>query len=202
MTSNDPLREWLACPTLHLCIDMQRMFADDTEWKTPWMNRVAPVVRRLVAHRPDSTIFTRFIPPKRPENAPGAWRSYFTRWREFTLERLPPEMLDIVPELADFAPPALVIDKPRYSPFKESRLLEVLRERGTETLIISGAETDVCVLAAVVDAIDLGFRVAVARDALCSSSDDTHDALLKLYGDRYAQQIVLAETDDILLAWK
>ena len=29
---------------VHLCADMQRLFAEPTEWHTPWMDRVRPVV--------------------------------------------------------------------------------------------------------------------------------------------------------------
>ena len=33
--------------TLHLCIDMQRLFSTEGPWPTPWMERVLPVVARL-----------------------------------------------------------------------------------------------------------------------------------------------------------
>ncbi|MGY4466887.1 nicotinamidase-related amidase [Bradyrhizobium sp. LB9.1b] len=42
--------------------------------------------------------------------------------------------------------------------------------------MITGAETDVCVLSTVLGAVDLGFRVVIVKDALCSSSDVGHDA--------------------------
>ena len=32
--------------------------------------------------------------------------------------------------------------------------------------IVSGSETDVCVLATVLDAVDMGYRVIIARDAV------------------------------------
>jgi len=31
---------------VHLCVDMQRMFAEATEWKMPWLERVLPLVVR------------------------------------------------------------------------------------------------------------------------------------------------------------
>jgi nicotinamidase-related amidase len=49
---------------VHLCIDMQNLFAPGAPWATPWMERVLPQVRALVEHAPERTIFTRFIPPQ------------------------------------------------------------------------------------------------------------------------------------------
>jgi nicotinamidase-related amidase len=40
-------------------------------------------------------------------------------------------------------------------------------------MVITGTETDVCVLATVLGAIDFGYWVVLAIDALCSSSDAT-----------------------------
>ena len=66
---------------------------------------------------------------------------------------------------------------------------------------MSGGETDVCVLATVMSAIDLGYRIVLATDALCSVSDRTHDALMTLYGERFSQQLAMATTVGILEAW-
>jgi nicotinamidase-related amidase len=71
-----------------------------------------------------------------------------------------------------------------------------------DCLIITGSETDVCVLATVLGAVDLGFRVILVRDAICSSSDEGHDALLKVYHRRYAEQIEVADAETILREWR
>jgi hypothetical protein len=52
---------------VHLCVDMQRMFAEPTEWHTPWMERVLPNVVAVVELDPARTVFTRFIPPRSAE---------------------------------------------------------------------------------------------------------------------------------------
>jgi nicotinamidase-related amidase len=66
---------------------------------------------------------------------------------------------------------------------------------------VTGGETDVCVLAAVMDAVDAGYRVVLAEDALCSVSDESHDAMLRHFGSRFSQQIELASSEEILAGW-
>ena len=187
---------------LHLCIDMQNLFAGHTEWHTPWMERVAPVVERLAAAHPKRTIFTRFIPADRPGEGTGTWRRYWERWPSLTRERLPEGAIDLLPPLQRLVPPAELFDKKVYSPWVCGALHPRLQARGIDTLIISGAETDVCVLAAVMGAVDLGYRVVVPTDALCSSSDHTHDALLTLYTERYGQQVEAVRTEVVLREWR
>jgi nicotinamidase-related amidase len=180
---------------------MQNVFAEDTAWRTPWMDRIRPVVRRLAEHRPERTIFTRFLPPPHPEEMRGTWRRYYERWCEL-LENWPEKALfDLLPDLAALVPPARVIDKLTYSPWVEPELARLLEEDAADTLIISGAETDVCVLAAALGGVDRGYRVIIPADAICSSSDRTHDALMRLYHERYSQQIETASTEDLIAAW-
>ncbi len=186
----------------HLCIDMQRLFSPQGPWPAPWMERVLPVVLKLAERAPERTIFTRFIPPRQAEDMPGAWRDYYRKWRHVTRERLDPAMLELMPQLRRLAPPAAVFDKAVYSAFADGRLHGKLREDDADTLIVTGSETDVCVLASVLAAVDLGYRVVLARDALCSSSDQAHDALLALYRARFDVQIELASTDEIIDAWR
>ena len=188
--------------TLHLCIDMQNLFALQTPWHTPWMARVLPVVTRIAEHHPDRTVFTRFVPPRRPEEMPGSWRRYYERWGDLTGERIDPELIELVSPLRTLVPPGEVIDKRVYSAFSEPRLLRSLRRRGIDSLVVTGAETDVCVLAAVLDAVDRGYRVVLATDALCSSSDEAHDALLMLYRRRFGQQVETATSETILACWQ
>ena len=188
--------------TLHLCIDMQNLFAEDTPWHTPWMKRVLPVVARIAEAHPERTVFTRFIPARHPDELPGGWRRFYRRWAELTLDRIDPRLIELVPPLARLSPPAVTIDKRVYSPFSERALLRLLRQRRVDSLVVTGAETDMCVLAAVLDAVDHGYRVVLAIDAICSSSDETHDALMTLYSNRFGEQIETAEGEAILEAWR
>jgi nicotinamidase-related amidase len=188
--------------TVHLCIDMQNLFAEAIPWHTPWMQRVLPAVEEITRRHAERTVFTRFIPPETPEQMPGSWQRYYQRWREMTREHLNPALLNLVPTLARWVPPAAIVDKHVYSPFMERGLLSLLRARRADAVVITGAETDVCVLAAVLGAVDFGYRVVLATDALCSGSDATHDALLTLYRNRFSQQIEATDTETILSCWQ
>src|SRR6185437_14971853 len=161
-----------------------------------------PTIEGVVARYPERTIFSRFIPPHRPEDRPGRWQHYFRRWDQATRQHLKGNELDVVPVLARYAPPAIVIDKPVYSAFLRSKLYEVLIERGVRTVVITGAETDVCVLATALSAIDLGFHVVIVEDALCSSSDEGHDALMTMYRTRLREQIDVITAEEVFDLWR
>ena len=182
----------------HLCVDMQRMFAEDTPWNVPWMERVLPQVEEVSKRHAARTIFTRFVPPMRAEDATGAWQDYYRKWDVMTREQMPPDMIDLVAPLKRLVPPARVLDKPVYSPWLDARLLSQLREESVETLVISGGETDVCVLSTVLGAIDLGFRLVVLEDAVCSGADDTHDAAIDVLAQRFSVQLELLPTEEFL----
>jgi len=199
----EPGRKRLLGPgTYHLCVDMQRVFAERTEWHLPWMDRVRPAIRVVAGYQPDRTFFTRFIPAQNPEAEVGQWRAYYRRWQTMTLERMDPNLLALVPELQVLVPPAMVFNKRRYSPWIGGRLHSLLGKRGADTLVITGGETDVCVIATVLGAVDLGYRVIVVRDALCSVSDDAHDAALRINDERFSQQVETCTAESLLSAWQ
>ena len=59
-----------------------------------------------------------------------------------------------------------------------------------------------CVLATVLGAIDLGYRAIVVMDALCSSADETHDAVMTVYQHRYGQQVETVSAECLLDEWR
>jgi len=175
------------------------MFAEPTEWHTPWMPRVLPNVVTLVELDPARTIFTRFVPANSPSEASGSWRRYYERWHRLTRQELHPDLINLVPELARFVPPAQVEDKVVMSPWLGG-LHRRLQQAEVGAIIISGSETEVCVLAAVMGAVDLGYRVVLATDALCSGADETHDAMMRIYDSRFGMQIETVTTAELVAA--
>ena len=187
--------------TRHFCIDMQRLFADATPWQVPWLTKVLPCVEEIASRHAARTIFTRFVPPASSEPLTGAWRDYYAAWPGLLRDRLDPGLLDLVAPLARLVPPAKTFDKRVNSVFSRPGIAAALRRRGIETLVVMGGETDVCVLATVMGAIDHGFRVVLPVDALCSAQDSTHEALLRLYRERFSHQVEATTTADVLDRW-
>lgn len=116
MSKKDELRYGpVGAEAIHLCVDMQRMFAEDTDWKMPWLPRVLPNVVAITAAHPARTVFTRFIPASAPGHGVGMWRRYYERWSSMTIDEIGSDMIDLVPNLARFVPPARTFDKYVYS---------------------------------------------------------------------------------------
>lgn len=187
---------------LHLCVDMQRLFAPGGPWAVPWAPKVLPAIVELTSRHAERTLFTRFIPAAEPGGGPGSWARYYRRWAEVTLSRIDNSLVDLMPELARFVPPAKLLDKRVYSPWTEGQLDAMLGGSGVDTLVMTGGETDVCVLATVLGAIDRGFRVVLVTDAICSSADQTHDALMQLYHSRFSEQVETVSLQDVVDGWR
>jgi nicotinamidase-related amidase len=130
------------------------------------------------------------------------WRQYYERWHSMTIDQIGLDMIGLVPELANFVPPAQIFDKHVYSPWLGTTLHEHLRLAGIDTVVVTGGETDVCVLATALGAIDWGFRTILVTDALCSSSDETHDALMHFYEGRLCQQLETITTGEAVDQWR
>jgi nicotinamidase-related amidase len=192
----------LGTKCLHVCVDMQAIFLPGKPWGNPWMERVLPAIEELSAKHARRTIFTRFIPARDVDAAPGAWKRYYRKWESLTLNHVDPACIELVSSLARFVPPATVVDKRVYSPWTEGRLDAMVTSGEFNTLVVTGGETDVCVLATVLGAIDRGFRVIIATDAICGSADETHDAAKKVYASRFGEQVEIATTEEILAHWR
>lgn len=187
--------------TVHICVDMQKMFAGNSPWSFPWMPRVLPKIVRLAAAQPSSTIFTRFMPANRPGEGCGTWRDYFEHWPQMTLDNLPAGQTELVEELKTLCPPGKIFEKSCYSPWLNPEFECELKERQAHTLVITGGETDMCVLSAVLGAVDRGLGVILVEDAICSSSDRSHDDMRRLFSERYSQQVILCPMLSVEERW-
>lgn len=186
---------------MHIAIDVQRVFAEDTPWHTPALTAILPNIVRLCEARPRRTIFARFVVPQSVEHATGGWNAYYRRWTMMTGDALDPALLELVEPLSALATEGAIVDKSTYSIFAVPGFADRLAAEGVDTVIISGVETDVCVYSSVLDAVDLGYQVILATDALGSADAKAHAAVLEHLAPRLSEQIELLTTDAILDQW-
>jgi nicotinamidase-related amidase len=57
------------------------------------------------------------------------------------------------------------------------------------------------VLSTALSAVDFGFHVVIVEDALCSSSDEGHDALMTMYRMRMHEQLELVTVSELFELW-
>ncbi len=186
--------------TVHMAIDMQRVFAEATAWHMPGFHSIVPNVAAIAGALPDRSFFTRFVVPHTAEHAHGHWQSYYRRWSDFTGAVMPAELVDIVDALAPYAKPDMLIDKLTYSVFQAPDCVARLDAFETTTIMFTGVETDVCVLASLMTAVDRGYRVIAVSDALGSSSAEGHHATLTHVLTRLPDQVEIADTATVLAA--
>jgi nicotinamidase-related amidase len=185
---------------VHICVDMQRLFREGCSWAGPAPDKALPGALRLTRAMPERTVFTRFTTPPTLAAAPRSWRRYYERWRDVVLDQLDPKLLDIVPELDCLAAPERTINKTAYTAFEGIAMDAMLGHLGTEAVVLSGVETDMCVLATLMGAVDRGYRCVIAEDAVASSVEEAHEAALKMLKLRLAEQVEIASVDDVLAA--
>lgn len=96
------------------------------------------------------------------------------------------ELVEIDPRL-EVRPEEPVLRKKGASAFFGTDLADRLHALEVDTVVICGATTSGCVRASVVDAVQHGFPVLVAREAVGDRAQDPHDANLfdiqQKYGD-------------------
>jgi len=187
---------------MHIVIDMQRLFAEHPAWAVKDIGHIRKEVTWLAEHKPGRTLWTRFVPAQNAASAPGAWRKYYEQWPTATLEGGGADYVDLLLEHRTLAGQAGIFDKSTFSAFGNEKFGAALQAAGIDTLILSGVETDVCVWATALDAVDLGYFVVLARDALTSGNPEGHQAILDVIAPHFAPQVTIMNHAELEAAWK
>lgn len=159
-----------------LIVDFQNDFTPGGALPVPEGDRIAGPINRLLDSF-DLVIATRDWHPPEHGSFSGVevdsadWRGAdpSSIWPEHCVEGTPGAQLH--PSLEQ-AKVDVVIDKGQdpnsqgYSAFQETRLGDLLRERGVDRLFVTGLATDYCVKQSVLDALREGFAVTVVDDAV------------------------------------
>jgi len=91
-----------------------------------------------------------------------------------------------------------IIDKQWASAFHQTDLDRRLRERGVDSVVVTGLTTSGCVRATAVDGLQHDYRVVVARDLVRGTNDEMEQAALKMMSLHMA---LVMDSGDILSTW-
>ena len=72
-----------------------------------------------------------------------------------------------------------------------------LRERGINTVILTGVLTDICVLHTAVDAYNLGYHIEVVEPAVASLTPENHQFALAHFKNTLGATLVDADLNEI-----
>ena len=86
---------------------------------------------------------------------------------------------DTVPELAAAGGAEQPVDKVAFDCMAEPAFVERLRRTGRRVMVIAGMEAHICVTQTALAALDAGYAVHVAADAVCSRRDADRDVALE-----------------------
>ena len=95
----------------------------------------------------------------------------------------------------DIRPEDGKIEKKRFSAFIQgsSPLLDYLRGRNIDTVLIGGTATNVCCESTARDAMMLNFKTVMVSDALAARSDELHAASLTAFYSNFGDVQTAAE---------
>jgi nicotinamidase-related amidase len=78
----------------------------------------------------------------------------------------------------------------------------MIAQSSTDTLVVTGFETDVCVLATVLSAVDMGRRVVLIQDRFASSNDEGANATMEKVFPRFDQQVEIVDSEELFRSWR
>ena len=194
--------------TALLVVDMQNYFMDESQQADgqlgccPVARDIVPTVNRLAGAMRDAGGHVVWIQNATPLETLKSWANlhamYSDEKREIRLEGMTRGSngyalwgdLDVRPE-------DLRTEKTRYSAFIRgaSDIEAQLRDRGVDTVIVTGVATNVCCESTARDAMMLGFRTMMVADANAAPSDAEHNAALatfmSFFGDvQFSEEII------------
>jgi nicotinamidase-related amidase len=100
----------------------------------------------------------------------------FKAWPKHAVEGT--EGAEVIKEL-DKRPEDIVVKKKRYSAFYNTDLDDILREKGVDTLVLTGVLTDICVMHTATDAAMRNYKIIVPENCVASSTEENHKWAIK-----------------------
>lgn len=109
----------------------------------------------------------------------------------------PPEASELVPEAGYKPGTDVLVTKRQWGAFTATNLDQALRRRGVKTVVIGGIATNIGVESTARSAIELGYRMVFAEDAMSTMSPEMHAFAI---GTMFPLMGYVRSTDEIVAA--
>ena len=173
--------------TALVVVDMQNAFmlAGVAHALCPMAEKIVPNVNRLAEAVRATGGAVVWIKTTFTDDALRSWSTYFEmvtpqlRARRVTALTADSKGHELWATL-DVRPDDLIVEKDRFSAFIQgsSNLADVLRDRGIDTILITGTVTNVCCESTARDAMMLNFKTVMVTDGNAAMTDEDHNASL------------------------
>lgn len=183
---------------LVVAVDVQRLYRDFAPWALPEVGAVGSTIARLVDAVGCPLVCTRSVMPSARGVSGGPWAAYERRWRDLARQQdAEPALLDPLPELQERC--LAVFDKHSYSAFEAPDFARHIARSAPAPLLVTGIETDICVLATVFGAVDRNIPVWLVTDALAGPDPVAGRGVLAMLA-RMPEQVRLIDCDGAVAA--
>jgi ureidoacrylate peracid hydrolase len=151
----------------------------------PMAQAIVPNINRLAQALRETGGTVIFIKTTFTEEALVTWSTYFAMAKP---ERVAKRIAALTTDTEghrlwrslDVRPDDLIVEKSRFSAFIQgsSKLEEILRARGLDTVLVTGTVTNVCCESTARDAMMLNFKTIMVTDGNAAMTDEDHSASL------------------------
>ncbi len=149
---------------LLLIVDFQNVYLPGYDWACPSMpDAMKNTARILDAEKAPDYVMTKYVAP---ENPTGRWAQYNEAYREINEN---PSLSELAEEMAPYVSnAAAVIGKSTYSSLDSEAVLAAMA--GKKAVVLVGVTAECCILATMMDAIDLGYEVVYLYDCIAGQT--------------------------------
>ena len=158
---------------LLIAIDFQNVYLPGQPWACPTMEQAIENTLRIIhsQNSPDY-VLTQYMPP---ENPVGCWKRYNEEYAEINADKF---LSDFPESIRQIITADNVIVKDTYSSMDCVALIS--RLAGKKRVVLTGVVAECCVLATMMDAIDLGYEVIYLYDCVSGFTDENEKMIRTL----------------------
>ena len=148
---------------LLLAIDFQNVYLPGEEWGCDGSpEAIRNTLRILETPGAPDALITKYMAPEHPV---GRWEAYNREYRQINENEWYCELAEGIRDIGKKYP---VVEKSTYSSLKSEQVLRALE--GKTAVVLTGVVAECCVLATMMDAIDLGLQVIYLYDCVAGQT--------------------------------